>query len=104
VIEWNDDNHHRLMALLYATPPIEPPANVAHAWRAWCGDTPWTRALEEFGRLGGLIQDWGGMPRSASAIPLTFARFDADGNELPCNYRLKDIRAAIESLRARGSS
>ena len=79
-------------------PPIENPDNIAELWEAWCGETEWSRSLRRFGELGGKIRYWCGMPRSASAIPLTFALFKPDNSELPCKYRLKDIKAAISLL------
>jgi hypothetical protein len=80
------------------TKPIERPDAIADFWEQWCGDTPWSRSLRRFGELGGKIQYWCGVPRSHSAIPLTFALYAPDGTELPCNYRLKDIKAAIKTL------
>lgn len=75
-------------------PKPENPATVAECWRIWCGDTPWSQSLEEFGSLGGTIAWWCGYPRSASAIPLTFELFLPDGTKFPTNYRLKDIKAS----------
>lgn len=80
-------------------PPIVPAADIAEVWRSYGGDTPWTAALDEFGALGGLVQYWSGMPRCASAIPLTFALFSPDGEKLQCSYRLKDIIAATRLIR-----
>ena len=74
---------------------------MAAIWASWCGDTAWTRAALEFGALGGRFKYYDGMPRSKSAIPLTFALLAPDGTELPSNSRLKDIRAAIATLKAR---
>lgn len=71
---------------------------VADDWKAWCGDCAWTHAMRQFGELGGLVDWWCGYPQCCSAIPLTFALFAPDGSELPCRYRLKDIRAAIATL------
>lgn len=79
--------------------PIQPAAEVAEVWESWCGDTPWSKALREFGSLGGLIRYWCGVPRCASAIPLTFELFAPDGTSLPCRYRLRDIRDAVTTLR-----
>lgn len=80
-------------------PPIEDPEATAAFWEQYIGDSSWSRLLREFGRLGGKIQYWCGVPRSASAIPLTFSLHRPNGLELPCQYRLKDIRAAIETLK-----
>lgn len=79
-------------------PPIVHPDEIAARWEAWCGETAWSRSLREFGALGGRIQYWCGMPRSASSIPLTFALFRPDGTKFDCDYRLKDIRAAVAEL------
>lgn len=79
---------------------MQPAAEVARAWEVWCGDTPWSRSLRRFGELGGQVRWWGGYPRSASAIPLTFGLFAPDGSKLPSRSRLKDIRAAIAALEA----
>jgi hypothetical protein len=83
-----------------ASPPIENAVNMAEEWEAYGGETTWSRAARRFGELGGLVQYWCGMPRSASAIPLTFALFKPDGTPLPSHYRLKDIHAAIATLEA----
>lgn len=83
-----------------AIPPIEHPDEIADLWEMWCGVTKWSVSLRRFGELGGRIRYWCGVPRSASAIPLTFALFDPDGVQLPCSYRLKDILAAIATLEA----
>ncbi len=82
---------------------IEKPDNVAALWEAWCGETPWSKGLREFGALGGLIQYWCGVPRSASAIPLCFGLFYPDGRRIETggDSRLKDIRAAISILKER---
>jgi hypothetical protein len=69
-------------------------------WAAWCGDSQWTRALRRFHEMGGQCEYWCGRPHSHSAIPLTFTLYDRNGVKLPCNYRLKDIRAAIAHLEA----
>ena len=81
------------------TRPIVPASQVADDWEAWCGETQWTKKLREFGSLGGLVRWWSGYPQSRSAIPLTFELFLADGTKCECEYRLKDIRAAIELAR-----
>lgn len=81
----------------------EPVAKTVRAWTQWCGETPWTKYLIEFGQLGGLITYWCGVPRSASAIPLTFSLHYANGERIEgCdNSRLKDLRAAVAILKAR---
>lgn len=85
----------------FKMPKIENAARMADIWAGWCGDdSAWCKAAREFGALGGLAQYWSGMPRSASAIPLTFALYRPDGSKLPCSYRLKDIKAAIADLRS----
>jgi hypothetical protein len=81
-------------------PSIENAEAVAEIFESWCGPTPWSRAMREFGALGGLCQYWCGMPKCASSIPLTFALFMPDGAQFPCGNRLKDIRAAADALRA----
>lgn len=79
------------------------PTILAGRWAAWAGDTAWTAALEDFAVAGGMAQDWGGVPKSRSAIPLTFALFLPDGSKLlDCQYRLKDIRRGVELARAMG--
>lgn len=88
-----------------AIPPIVPPAAVAEMWEHWCGETEWSRSLRRFGEMGGLIRYWCGMPRSRSAIPLTFALFAPDGSKLPYDgSRLKDIKAAVAHLTAPSAS
>jgi hypothetical protein len=82
-----------------AIPPIQAAANVAAIWEDYQGETAWTKSMREFGSLGGLVQYWCGMPRCASSIPLTFALFAPDGTKLECSYRLKDIHAAIATLK-----
>lgn len=79
----------------------EPAANLANAWELWGGVTPWSRALHEFGKLGGQCIDWGGRPRGHSAVCLTFELFDVHGVKLPCENRLKDIKSAICLLQHR---
>ena len=71
---------------------------VAGEWENWCGETPWSRAMREFGELGGTSVWWCGYPRSCSAIPLTFTLIAPTGEELYCDYRLKDIKAAVATL------
>ena len=82
--------------------PIQPITGqeLASEWRAWCGDCPWTDLMHQFGELGGTSVWWCGYPRSRSAIPLTFTLIGPDGQKMPCDYRLKDIRAAVEQLLA----
>jgi hypothetical protein len=76
-----------------------PALQVAEQWEAWCGDTPWSRAMREWANLGGKVISWGGRPQSASAIPLCFVLIDAADREMPGSSRLKDIRAAIEAAK-----
>jgi hypothetical protein len=73
---------------------------LAEIWDSYGGENRWTRAAREFGEVGGLAVYWCGMPQNASAIPLTFSLHRPDGTELPCNYRLKDIIAATERIKA----
>ena len=73
--------------------------STVHLWERWCGPSPWSEALREFGSLGGYCEYWCGVPRSASAIPLCFALYDRKGREIPGNSRLKDIKAAIKILK-----
>lgn len=80
-------------------PSIVDPVDIAELWERWCGETPWSISLREFAAAGGRIRYWCGMPRCASATPLTFSLHRSDGSELPCSYRLKDIKAAIATLR-----
>jgi hypothetical protein len=85
---------------MFAAPEIEHPCNVAAFFDRWSAKNKrWSAALREFGALGGKVEYWCGLPNCASAIPLTFGLYAPDGTELPCNYRLKDIHAAIEALR-----
>lgn len=81
-----------------ATP--ESPAAVAAEWEAWCGETAWSRGLRELEPLGAKVAWWCGYPRSASAIPLTFAIYLPDGTHYPGNYRLKDIQGAVALLKS----
>jgi len=78
--------------------------DVAAAWERWCGETPWSRELRTFGRLGGRMVWWGGYPRSASAIPLCFSLYTPDGLPITGGSRLKDIRRAVALLRERQDS
>ena len=75
------------------------PTLLAARWESWCGSTAWSQALMEFAELGGMVVDWGGMPQSRSAIPLTFELFLPNGIKFPSRYRLKDIRAAVALAR-----
>lgn len=77
------------------------PRDVAEAWRSWCGDTPWSRWLDRFGELGGRIEWFCGLPKSASAIPLTFRLYGPDGSVVG-RSRLKDIRESVRSLEGEG--
>lgn len=76
------------------------PTILAARWEAWCGDTKWSRAMMDFAAAGGMVQDWGGMPQSSSAIPLTFDLFLPDGSEFPGKYRLRDIQEATRLAQA----
>ncbi len=78
-----------------------PPEQVAKGWENWCGITAWSKAMYSFGKLGGLAIWWSGYPQSKSAVPLYFALYQPDGTELPCESRLKDIKAGIIALEAR---
>jgi hypothetical protein len=79
------------------------PTILAARWAAYGGDTPWTHALEAFAVAGGMAMDWGGVPRSKSAISLTFSLYLPDGSKLENNkYRLKDIRRAVALAVAMG--
>jgi len=87
-------------------PPIkrhitQSPYEVAKAWENWCGPTPWSQALREFGKLGGRIKWLCGYPRSKSAIPLAFVLYAPNGTKLNEHSRLKDILEAVEKLKAR---
>jgi len=77
----------------------EDPYEVAKAWEAWCGPSPWSRALREFGKLGGRIRWLEGFPRSKSAIPLAFILYAPDGTRLNERSRFKDILEAIKRLK-----
>ena len=75
--------------------PIDPAA-LAQDWRAWCGDTAWSRLMEDFAAVGGRVVDWGGRPKSRSAIPLCFGLVLPDGCVMAdTNSRQSDIRRAI---------
>ena len=80
-----------------------PADRLADRWHHWCGDTAWTAALDEFAMLGGYAEDWGGVPRSHSAIRLCFVLILPDGTRLP-NTRntIAAIRHAVEIARATG--
>ena len=79
------------------------PWQVAKRWEEWCGATAWSRAMREWGTLGGMVIWWGGVPQSASAIPLCFVLVDSAGQKMPGSSRLKDIRAAIATRRAQNN-
>ena len=89
----------RHMRKVYHHLKPKPVDEVLEDWIAWAGETAWTKALREFGASGGLIVYWCGMPQCASAIPLAFTLHRPDGSRLPCDNRLKDIRAAIKILK-----
>lgn len=77
----------------------EQPLLVALIWEAWNGETSWSRALRRFGELGGRIKYWGGHPsKGKMTYPVRFELYGPDGTKLPCNSRLKDIKAAIAAL------
>ncbi|KKL10450.1 hypothetical protein LCGC14_2555650 [marine sediment metagenome] len=71
---------------------------LAKRWEAWCGGTAWSKAMREWAELGGRVIDYGGVPLSASAIPLCFVLVDSSGQEMPGSSRLKDIRAAVKEF------
>jgi len=76
--------------------------STAHLWERWSDvAVKWANAIRDFAALGGQVEYWCGVPHSASAIPLTFGLYTPEGDELPCKYRLKDIRAAIAVLQSR---
>lgn len=76
--------------------PCDP---IADLWESWCGETLWSKKLKEFGRLGGKITYYCGMPRSASAIPLCFVLHLPNGKEFNGRSRLKDIQQAISKAK-----
>ena len=59
----------------------EEPTRVAELWEAWCG-----------------------VPQCRSAIPLAFGLVDPHGEKMFSESRLKDIRAAIQTLKATGET
>ncbi len=71
---------------------------VSSSWDDWCGKTSWSQTMQRFGELGGKVRWWGGMPRSASAIPLCFELYTSDGRKIEGGSRLKDIHAAVRML------
>ena len=73
---------------------------VVKAWVSWNGETAWTDALLDFGALGGQIKWLSGYPQSR-ATPLCFTLYDDEGQELPGDSRLKDIKAAAMYLRGK---
>jgi hypothetical protein len=75
------------------------PTVLAAAWERWCGVSAWSEALMDFAEAGGMITDWGGRPRSRSAIGLTFELHLPNGLGFPTTYRLKDIKAATALAR-----
>jgi hypothetical protein len=81
--------------------PVE---TVVLSWKNWGGETQWTQLLRQFGQLGGLITHYCGLPRSKSAIPLTFTLHFPSGEKIDTggNSRLRDIKAAIQIMKARG--
>lgn len=58
--------------------------------------------MESFAVAGGMVIDYGGVPRSHSAICLTFALILPNGLEYPCHDRLRDIRDATKAAIAMG--
>ena len=87
----------------YTVPPYQPPHEVADAWESWCGPTQWSKALRQFGELGGEIRWLEGYPQSKSAIPLVFS-LRLWGHPLFGMGRLKDIRRAVARAKAERSS
>ncbi len=69
------------------------PSEVADKWAAWCGETPWSSLLRQLDGQAS-VKYYGGLPQSASAIPLCFTVVMNDGTEYR-GSRLKDIKAAI---------
>ena len=78
---------------------IESASVLADRWATWCGEkSQWVKWMRRFAALGGQVCDWGGVPQCHSSIGLTFELFAPDGTKLECEYRLKDIRAAVRLL------
>lgn len=77
---------------------VEAADALAERWESWCGPTKWSAELRRFGRAGGRVVDWGGVPQSKSSIGLTFELVAPDDSRLPCQYRLRDITAAANTL------
>ena len=79
--------------------PLEHPDVIADFFASWCGETAWSIELRRFGALGGLIRYWCGVPRSHSAIPLTFALHWPSGTPMHFDRdRLRDIKLACQLL------
>lgn len=76
-----------------STKPLDEPADVASRWESWCGDTRWSRAMRKLQGKGYLVQDWGGVPQSASAIPLCFVVYDCVGRTVAGRSLLRDLEA-----------
>ena len=72
---------------------------VADRWAGWCGETQWSKKLREFGKLGGAVIWYCGVPQSASAIPLCFSLIMPDKSKFNGSSRLKDIRQAISGCK-----
>lgn len=57
------------------------PYQVVEYWEAWCGPTLWSKHAIRLIDAGGHIAHWCGVPRSHSAIPLTFVAILPDWSE-----------------------
>lgn len=65
--------------------------DIAQAWKAWCGDTRWSRAMRQCERMNLDITWFCGYPQSPSAIPLCFLIKDATGNKLNNGSTLREL-------------
>ncbi len=81
--------------------PFTDPESTAKFWSTWrdkADNDPWVKALREFGKLGGKIIHWCGVP-GHSILPLCFELQLPNGAESPSNSRLKDIKWAILTIK-----
>lgn len=70
---------------------------VADIWEAWCGETPWSKYMRQAGTLGVRCVYFDGVPRSASAIPLTFVLVDDEGKWLTNGSTLRELRNFVKN-------
>jgi len=71
---------------------------VAKDWERWCGITSWSKGMRALKGKGVKVVWYGGLPRSASAIPLCFTIIMPNSKEID-GSRLKDIKRAIREVK-----